>query len=949
MHQVVGKIKQGYRNVALSGALTLIAIAAVFSPGLQAQQVSEADVQAALKRCGQCHGPTLQMSKLDLSTREGMLKGGEKGPAIVPGDAEASPLYRRISGLQAPAMPMPPVPALSAQEIELVKNWINQGAKMTAVAAPPVAAAAPAPAPGASPAYPGGYTPREITDADRSWWAFKKPVRNTPPAVRDAKWSHNPIDAFVANMREQKGLEAAPQADRRTLIRRAYLDLIGLLPPPEEVEAFVKDPAPDAYSKLVDKLLASPNYGERWGRNWLDVVRYADSSGFEFDITVENAWRYRDYVIKAFNEDKPYNQFIIEQLAGDELDKPTPDSLIATTYYRVGPRVRFREANYPSYRYDYMDDMVRTTFQGFQGLSVNCARCHDHKFDPITRLDYFKTVAAFWSYVDYDQPLVPKDQVDAYNAKLKALADEMTPLRQEIARIEKPYQEKRREQQVQDALKKFPPDIQEAINTPEDKRTPGQKLLVAQVIIGGPDVDPDNIVADANASAKAKAAAKANQVFGAGSESYGRGPLKLSPEDEKKRAELQAKIAAIEERLPPPLPTADGVRDGDYRLTPDGLGDSHIPGTGRPDYGIKCCFVPAVGTKFEVPPLYFAANSDDIKTNESTFQVQPGFLTVLTDPKNPPPATHVPNRTDYVTSGRRRALAEAIASADNPLTARVMVNRIWAWHFGTGIVSTPGNFGKMGTLPSNPELLDWLATEFVQKGWSVKAMHRIIMNSETYKMASAFSREADLKADPTNVYLWRFPPHRAEAEIIRDITLDASGKLNRQFGGEPFFPAIPASLRADQPRGVWELTKEEPSTWRRAVYAYVKRGLKYPMFEVFDEPDLNVTCERRATSTVPTQALTLLNNEFTLKQAGYFADRVWQAAGPNPEKQVTEMYRIALSRDPSASEMRANLEFLKKQTDAAAAKNATGDSAARSALNDLAHVTLNLNEFVYIK
>ena len=949
MHQVVGKIKQGYRNVALSGALTLIAIAAVFSPGLQAQQVSEADVQAALKRCGQCHGPTLQMSKLDLSTREGMLKGGEKGPAIVPGDAEASPLYRRISGLQAPAMPMPPVPALSAQEIELVKNWINQGAKMTAVAAPPVAAAAPAPAPGASPAYPGGYTPREITDADRSWWAFKKPVRNTPPAVRDAKWSHNPIDAFVANMREQKGLEAAPQADRRTLIRRAYLDLIGLLPPPEEVEAFVKDPAPDAYSKLVDKLLASPNYGERWGRNWLDVVRYADSSGFEFDITVENAWRYRDYVIKAFNEDKPYNQFIIEQLAGDELDKPTPDSLIATTYYRVGPRVRFREANYPSYRYDYMDDMVRTTFQGFQGLSVNCARCHDHKFDPITRLDYFKTVAAFWSYVDYDQPLVPKDQVDAYNAKLKALADEMTPLRQEIARIEKPYQEKRREQQVQDALKKFPPDIQEAIKTPEDKRTPGQKLLVAQVIIGGPDVDPDNIVADANASAKAKAAAKANQVFGAGSESYGRGPLKLSPEDEKKRAELQAKIAAIEERLPPPLPTADGVRDGDYRLTPDGLGDSHIPGTGRPDYGIKCCFVPAVGTKFEVPPLYFAANSDDIKTNESTFQVQPGFLTVLTDPKNPPPATHVPNRTDYVTSGRRRALAEAIASADNPLTARVMVNRIWAWHFGTGIVSTPGNFGKMGTLPSNPELLDWLATEFVQKGWSVKAMHRIIMNSETYKMASAFSREADLKADPTNVYLWRFPPHRAEAEIIRDITLDASGKLNRQFGGEPFFPAIPASLRADQPRGVWELTKEEPSTWRRAVYAYIKRGLKYPMFEVFDEPDLNVTCERRATSTVPTQALTLLNNEFTLKQAGYFADRVWQAAGPNPEKQVTEMYRIALSRDPSASEMRANLEFLKKQTDAAAAKNAAGDSAARSALNDLAHVTLNLNEFVYIK
>jgi hypothetical protein len=524
----------------------------------------------------------------------------------------------------------------------------------------------------------------------------------------------------------------------------------------------------------------------------------------------------------------------------------------------------------------------------------------------------------------------------------------MTPLRQEIARIEKPYREKQREQQVQDALKKFPADIQLAIRTPEAQRTPGQKLLVAQVIIGGDDVDPDNLVVDANASAKARAAAKANQVFGAGTE-YGRKVLKLNEADEKKRAALLAKIKEIEDRLPEPLPVADGVRDGDYRLSPDGLGDSHIPGTGRPDYGLTCCFIPAPGQKFEVPPLYFAAKGEDLKSDASTFEVQPGFLTVLSN-GTPPPATHVPNRTDYATSGRRRALAEAIASPDNPLTARVMVNRIWGWHFGTGIVATPGNFGKMGVLPSNPELLDWLATEFVQKGWSVKQMHRLIMTSETYKMESAFSREVDLKTDPTNVYLWRFPPHRLEAEIIRDLTLSASGQLNPQAGGEPFFPAIPTSLRADQPRGVWELTKEEPSTWRRSVYAYVKRGLKYPMFEVFDEPDLNVTSEKRAVSTVPTQALTLLNNEFMLLQAKYFADRVWKTAGANPEKQVSEMYRIAFSREPAASEMRQNVAFLQKQAELAAAGNAAGgESAARSALGDLAHVTLNLNEFVYIK
>src|SRR5205814_1480796 len=264
---------------------------------------------------------------------------------------------------------------------------------------------------------------------------------------------------------------------------------------------------------------------------------------------------------------------------------------------------------------------------------------------------------------------------------------------------------------------------------------------------------------------------------------------------------------------------------------------------------------------YEAPPLYFAATGEDIAADEKTFPVQPGFLSVLTNGA-PTPATHPPNRTDYVSSGRRRALAEAIASKDNPLTARVMVNRIWGWHFGRGIVATPGNFGKMGVPPSHPELLDWLATEFVRQGWSIKQMQRAIMTSETYKMASGFYQSTDLEKDPTDVYLWRFPVRRLEAEIIRDLILDASGNLNLEAGGPAFFPPVPVSVRADQPRGTWELTKEGPDTWRRSVYAYVKRGLRYPMFEVYDLPDLNVTCERRAVSTVPTQALTMLNNEF---------------------------------------------------------------------------------------
>ena len=908
----------------------------------QKAPLTEKDVLPILNRCSQCHSEALKMGGLDLHTRAGMLKGGATGPSIVVGDAASSLLYKRVTGQVQPLMPMAPVPALTEKETATLKEWIDQGAKWAPEAAP-------APAAASTSSSGSAYKEKPITDEERKWWAFQKPERRPAPAVTDSRWGRNPIDAFVRDMMDKKGLVPAPEADRRTLIRRAYLDLWGLLPPVKDVEAFVQDPAPDAYQKLVDRLLASPHYGERWGRFWLDVVRYADSSGFEFDITVDNGWRYRDYVIKALNEDKPYNQFIVEQLAGDELDHPTYDSLTATTYYRIGPRVRFREKNYPSYRYDYMDDMIRTTYQGFMGLSVNCARCHDHKFDPIRRMDYYRSVAAFWGYVDYNWPLAPKDKIAEQERLKKEAEKEITPLQQEIARIEKPYREKQREQQVQDALKKFPPDIQEAIKTPEDKRTPGQKLLVAQVLISPEDANPDMIQADLGATAKSKAQAKANMVFGvAGGEGYKRA-LKLNPEDEAKRKDLQAKIEQIMDRLPDPLPEADGVRDGDYRLSPDGLGDSHIPGTGRPTYDVKCCFIPQPGQKFEIPPVFFAAAGDDEKFNESTFPVQPGFLAVL-NKGNPPAAVDPPSRPDYVSSGRRRALAEAIASPDNPLTARVMVNRIWGWHFGTGIVGTPGNFGKMGMLPSNPELLDWLATEFVRQGWSIKQMQRLIMMSETYKMASAFYQAEDLQKDPTDAYLWRFPIRRMEAEILRDNVLDASGNLNLQAGGPSYFPSIPISLRADQPRGTWDLTKEGPDTWRRGVYAYVKRGLKYPMFEVYDLPDLNVTCERRATSTVPTQALTMLNNEFMLMQADQFAKRVFKEAGSDPVAQVKTMYEIALSREPTPKEIDSNVAFLKKQqAHATTGGGASEESAALSALTDLAHVTLNLNEFVYIR
>jgi hypothetical protein len=892
-------------------AFALFSLVATDRSNASETQPSEEQVFSILKqKCLQCHGEAVQMSGLDLRTREAMLKGGESGPAIAPGDAEASRLYRRIAGLDKPAMPMAPVPPLTAQEVAAIKSWIERGAKWSETEnADSASSAAPA----------GNYSERAITADDRDWWAFRKPVRPAVPKVSDARWSSNPIDAFIKNSLDRRSLSPAPQADRNTLIRRAYLDLTGLLPRPAEVDEFVNDRSPRAYEKLIDRLLDSPHYGERWGRFWLDVARYADSSGYEHDYSIANAWRYRDYVIRAFNQDKPYDRFLIEQMAGDELDDRDFDSLIATTFYRIGPRVRYREKDNPYYRYEYLDDTIRTTFQGFMGLSVNCARCHDHKFDPISRMDYYRTMAMFFGYVDYDHPLAAPDKVAEYERAKKEVEAQVRPLMRKVIEIEAPY----RRAAFEKRLQKFPEDIQAAVRTPEHKRTPGQKLLAAQIV--SLDVDPD--------------AAAAQNVPAL----YSRQRIKVSDADEAVRKKLLDQVEELLKGMPAPLPVAEGVRDGDYRLTPDGAGDEPLPGKGnRFDYGVECCFLPQMGSQYRVPPVYFAANGVDVAEDQKSQVVEPGYLSLFAGSAQPAVARPPANG---ISSGRRRALAEWIASAGNPLTARVMANRIWHWHFGRGIVPTPSNFGKMGVKPSHPELLDWLATEFIRRGWSIKQMHRLIMNSETYRMASSFSQDANLEKDPANIHHWRFPLRRLEAETIRDAILSASGQINLKAGGEPFFPAIPKSVRESYLQGKWVMTKEEPSTWRRSIYAYWKRGLKYPMFEVHDQPDPNVTCEMRNTTTVPTQALTLLNNEFVLVQARHFAERVLREAGGDPAMQVRVLYRIALAREPAQAEMDRFLEFVDRQREYHRSRSS---DPALAALTDLAHVMLNASEFVYI-
>jgi len=831
-----------------------------------------------VKSCWNCHSSSVQLSKLNLATREAALKGGEHGSDLVPGSADKSRIYRLAAGLDKPSMPIGG--ALAPDEIENIRLWINQGAVWEGAAAPIVSKKT-------DPLQDAPIRPEE-----RNYWAFRIPVRPPIPAVRGP--AANPIDAFILSALEKNGLKRAPEADRVTLLRRAYFDLIGLPPTVSETADFLNDQSPNAWEKLIDRLLASPQYGERWGRHWLDVARYADSNGFEHDFDRPNAWRYRDYVIRAFNADKPYSTMLREQIAGDELPHVTQDSLIATGFLRSYAKVGFREKDNPEFRYEYLDDMIATIGRGVLGLTVQCARCHDHKFDPIRQADYYRLQASLFGYVEVDHPLTSKAVADAYQAKVKEIDEKIADLRLALKTLETPY----RNQLLPSKYRLLPRHLQDAVNTPEEKRTPGQVLLANQAskMVGFSD----------------------DEIAGV-----------MSPADKAEKQRIRADIAQLEKQRPAPIPVAMGVTDGDYRFTPDGPGDEPAPGKGKKREAIEGSYIHAGPGRYQVPPSHFPIRGD---VNSFGPETKPGFVKVITY-GNPP--TELPPATEH-TSGRRLALAEWLVSRENPMTARVAVNRIWYHHFGEGIVSTLDNFGRMGEMPTNPELLDWLAVEFMDRGWSMKQMHRLIMTSDTYKMASRVTDTGILNAsvakDPRDNLLWRYRVQRLDAESIRDSILATSGGLNRQMGGPPVFPMLPPGVLKAVSSGIWRQTTDGPAVWRRSVYVYRKRGLPLPMFDVFDLPNQSISCGVRNVTTVPTQALTLMNDDFVLNQAQLFARRLEETAGDDRAKQIDLAYRIALARTPEQDEKQLALDFLKEHT-----------------LADFTNVVLNLNEFLYVR
>ncbi|HET8548258.1 MAG TPA: PSD1 and planctomycete cytochrome C domain-containing protein [Bryobacteraceae bacterium] len=869
------------------------AIALVASAALLASHAARARPQAEQSRisytrdirpifeasCWKCHGGAVQLSKLDLRTRDSALAGGVHGPAIAPGKPDASKLFRMVAGLDKPAMPLDG--KLTPAQIQAIRAWIEQGAVWEAGA---TAGVAPAKSP--SVALEDWTLPQEA----RSYWAFRKPARTPVPITANARMNRHPVDAFLMKTMAERGLKPAPEADRRTLVRRAFLDLIGIPPSPSEVAEFVDDRSPDAWERLIERLLASPHYGERWGRHWLDVARYADSNGYEHDFDRPNAWRYRDYVIQSFNKDTPYNVFLREQIAGDELDWVTHDSLIATGFLRSYAKVGFREKDNPEFRYEYLDDMIATIGRGVLGLTVQCARCHNHKFDPIGQSDYYRLQASLFGYVEVDHPLTSPEEAEAYEKKQAAVNARVDELRAEIRTIENPY----RDVLLVEKYKKFPQNVQQAIATPEAQRTPGQVLL-------------------------------ANQVIRTVSVASGEIDRIMKPDELAAKKRLLARIVEAEKERPAPIPVAMGVTDGDYRFAPDGPGDEPAPGKGIKKEAIEGSFLHRGPGQYIAPPSYFLVRGD---VNARGSIMRPGFPAVISTAGTPAAIPPAHGRT----SGRRRALAEWLVSPDNPLTARVLVNRIWHHHFGRGIVATLDNFGKMGEPPTHPELLDWLALEFMDRGWSIRQMHRLLMRSEAYKMSSQFAEAQNTERDPENRYLWRFRARRLDAEIVRDSILAVSGGLNREIGGPAVFPKLEPEVLSSMRNGIWRKEEDGPKVWRRSVYIYRKRGLPFPLLETFDLPDQNVSCGARSNSTVPTQALMLLNDEFVVRQSEVFGSRVRESVPNDAERQVDLAYAIALGRPPNENERKLALEFI-----------------ARHDLTGLAHVLMNLNEFVYLR
>jgi hypothetical protein len=785
------------------------------------------DIKPVLARhCYQCHGAKTQKGGLRLDTAGAVRKGGKSGPAVVAGKSQESLFIKALEGLDG-MTPMPlKKPPLPAAQIGVLKAWVDRGAKAPA---------------------------DEKQDDGSSYsrhWAFVPPVRPPLPEVKNASRVRNAIDRFILARLEQEGMAPSPEADRLTLLRRVSLDLLGLPPTIEEIDRFLADQRPDAYERLVDRLLQSPHYGERWARHWLDVARYADSNGYSIDGPRE-IWKYRDWVIEALNQDMPFSQFVVEQMAGDMLPHATTAQQVATGFHRNTPINQEGGIDLEQFRVDAVADRVNTVGTAFLGLTLGCARCHDHKFDPISQKEYYQ-LFAFLN--NQDEPTLALASPELA-AKGEAIQDQITKAAQEFIKQQEAWLKNLSDEQ-RSQIKR---EIQVILNLGYEQRDQKQKRTLLAFF-------------------KDRDAA----LYAAGK----------ALDDLELRRPKYPTTMILRERSKPPRETCVHIQ-GDFTRK----GETVVPGV-------------------------------------------PSVLLPLT-----------------INKANRLDLARWLVDPNHPLTARVTVNRLWQHYFGKGLVETENDFGTQGTPPTHPELLDWLATEFVARGWSLKAMHRLIVTSATYRQSSRHRLELTQR-DPYNRLLARQTRLRLEAEVIRDEGLTVSGLLNHRIGGPSVFPP--------QPDGVFRFTQvprewtanQDGNRYRRGLYTYFWRAAPHPALIVFDAPDAASTCTRRVRSNTPLQALTLLNDQAFLEFAQALAARVLKGAAAEDGKRVDYLFRLCLGRTPESNERGRLEQFVRRQIqefqqtpgDARALLSAQlpaeTDAVCQAAWTAAARVLLNLDEFI---
>ncbi len=862
----------------------------------------ESEVLPILSRyCAHCHGSLEPMGGLDLTNPLLIEKGGAGGAGLVRHSPDASLIYKRlVDGSMPPAGQKKP----SAEDIDIIRRWIGAGA--------PTLKFYQAPDRAAEQRRQAKIQPPPLSRADREFWAFRKLDASGPPGVRQAERVRTPVDAFLLQKLEERGIGFSADADRLFLMRRLYLDLIGLPPTPEEVDAYLADGSPVAYEQLVERLLASPHFGERWGRHWLDEAGYTDTLGGDNDFVtgkqplgVPGKWKYRDYVIDAINRDKAYDRFLTEQLAGDELVdwraapelSPAMSRLLqATGFLRVAADDTNQDVlNTPDIRYGVLQRTVQTVASNVMGLTVGCAQCHDHKYDPISQLDYYRLTAVFTPAYNPQQWLQPderalpeaspreKESIDRANHRLDL---RIKPFRRRLNALYHPYRQRLMEQRLARIPEVIREDLRIALKSFENELRPAQRYLKEKF---EPLVMPSE-----------------EQI-----------QALLNTEELARAARFKSRIAALER----------------HRRAYDTLQVTLDTGP--------------------VPPTYFLIRGNYLTPGP---EVEPGMPAVLTDPDREPLLAE--NGAPGQSSGRRLALARRLTEPGSraaALVARVRVNRVWQRLFGDGIVATSDNLGRNGDPPTHPELLEWLSDGFVSNGWQVKPLVRLLVASTAYRQRSRLPGRGDaavqreqvrvaMGVDPGNDLLWRMPLRRLESEVIRDSIMTVSGKLSRTMGGPP----IRLDGRADGMVTVSEPDLAHPGDrWRRSLYLVGRRNYNLTLLSVFDQPKLSINCTRRDTSSAVLQTLVLLNDAFLLEQAQSFAGRVARLA-PDPDKRIELAFRLALARKPSRKELAWSRELLEREVERRLATAAGREAADLEALASLCQMILNSNEFLHV-